>query len=133
MSATSKIALGVASGYLLGRRKKLRLAITVGSMIAGQRIATNPKALLAQGAELIERNPELSKLSDQVRSQLFQAARSAAIATANSRMDALSDTIRERSDLLALGPGSGGRGRGRGRGRRGRVRRRGRGRGRRRA
>src|SRR6478609_4966035 len=105
MSAATKIAMGVASGYLLGRRKKLRLAITVGSMLAGQKIATNPKALLAQGAELIEQNPELSKLSDQVRTQLFQAARAAAIATANNRMDALSDTIRERSDKLALGPG----------------------------
>src|SRR6476620_3202679 len=105
MSAASKIALGVASGYLLGRRKKLRLAITVGSMLAGQKIATNPKALLSQGSELIEQNPELAKLAEQVRNQLFQAARAAAIATANSRMDALSDSIRERSDRLALGRG----------------------------
>jgi hypothetical protein len=104
MSAASKIALGVASGYLLGRRKKLRLAITVGSMLAGQRIATNPKALLKQGNELIESNPELAKLADQVREQLFAAARSAAVATANSRMDALSDAIRDRSERLALGP-----------------------------
>jgi hypothetical protein len=41
MSAASKIALGVASGYLLGRTKKLKLAITVGSMLAGNRIATD--------------------------------------------------------------------------------------------
>ena len=42
MSNTSKIAVAVASGYLLGRTKRLKLAITVGSMLAGQRIATNP-------------------------------------------------------------------------------------------
>ena len=66
MSATSKIAVGVAAGYLLGRTKKLKLAITVGSMLAGKKLATNPQALLAQGSELIEKNPELKKLQDQI-------------------------------------------------------------------
>ena len=35
LSPTAKIALGVSAGYMLGRMKKLRLAITVGSMLAG--------------------------------------------------------------------------------------------------
>lgn len=105
MSAAGKVALGVASGYLLGRRKKLRLAITVGSMLAGKKIATNPRALLQQGQKLIESNEELSRLSDQVRTQLFQAARSAAVASAGSRMDGISDAIRDRSERLALGSG----------------------------
>ena len=69
MSATSKIAVGVAAGYLLGRTKKLKLAITVGSMLAGKKLATNPQALLAQGSELIEKNPELKKLQDQITGQ----------------------------------------------------------------
>ena len=34
MSA-AKIGFGVAAGYLLGRTKKLKFAITVGSMLAG--------------------------------------------------------------------------------------------------
>ena len=102
MSAPTKLVLGVAGGYLLGRRKKMKLAITLGSMLAGQRIATNPRGLMQQGMKLVESNPELSKLSDQVRSQLFDAARAAAIATANSRMDGISDAIRQRSDRLAL-------------------------------
>jgi len=102
MSAAGKIALGVASGYLLGRRKKMKLAITVGSMLAGKKIATDPRGLLKQLNELVEQNEELSKLADQVRGELFSAARSAAIATANSRMDGLSDAIRDRSDRLSL-------------------------------
>ena len=43
MSA-SKIGLGVAAGYLLGRTKKMKLAITVGSMLAGQRICARASA-----------------------------------------------------------------------------------------
>src|SRR5436190_16691453 len=58
MSATTKIALGVTAGYLLGRMRKLRLAITVGGLLAGQRVATNPQALLAQGNKLIDNNAE---------------------------------------------------------------------------
>jgi hypothetical protein len=102
MSAAGKIALGVASGYLLGRRKKMKLAITVGSMLAGKKIATDPRGLLKQLNELVEHNEELSKLADQIRGELFTAARSAAVATANSRMDGLSDAIRDRSDRMSL-------------------------------
>ena len=84
MSGTSKIVMGVASGYLLGRTKKLKLAFTVGSMLAGQRIATNPQALLKQGAKLLEKNPELQKLQDQITGKLLEAAKAAALATATS-------------------------------------------------
>ena len=104
MNAAGKVALGVASGYILGRRRKFKLAITVGSMLAGQRIATNPRGLLQQAQQLVDSNEELSRLQDQVREQLFEAARAAAMATAAARMDRLSDTIRDRSQLLALGP-----------------------------
>jgi hypothetical protein len=105
MSAGAKIAAAVASGYLLGRTKKLKLAITVGGMLAGKKIATDPRSLMKQGAELIESNPELSKLQDQIRSQLFDAARKAAVASAGQRMNMLSDSIRERSERLSLSRG----------------------------
>ena len=74
LSPTAKIALGVSAGYMLGRMKKLRLAITVGGMLAGQRIATNPQALLAQGSKLVESNPELKKLRGEITGRLFDAA-----------------------------------------------------------
>jgi cobalamin biosynthesis protein CobT len=110
VSATARIAAAVAGGYLLGRTKKLKLAITVGSMLAGQRISTNPRELLRQGAQLIESNPELSKLSDQVRSQLVQALRAAAVSTASDSMNQLSDAIHSRTERLAVTQGQNGSG-----------------------
>src|SRR6478672_8255941 len=98
MSATTKIAVGVASGYLLGRTKKLRLAITVGSLLAGQRLSTNPQALLAQGAKLADKNPELKKLQDQLTGRLLEAAKAAALTTATSRLEAV-------TKQLTAGPG----------------------------
>src|SRR4051794_33077877 len=97
MTNASRIVVGVASGYLLGRTKKLRLAITIGSMLAGQRIATSPQGLLKQGSELLEKNPELQKLQEQVTEKLFEAAKAAAIATATSRLESLSQSLREQS------------------------------------
>jgi hypothetical protein len=93
MSATTKIAVGVAAGYLLGRTKKMKLAITVGSMLAGQRIATNPTALMAQGNKLIDGNPELRRLKRQVTGRLMEAARDAAISTATSRVENMTRSL----------------------------------------
>jgi outer membrane biosynthesis protein TonB len=102
MSAGARIAAAVTAGYLLGRTKKLRLAITVGGMLAGKKIATDPRGLLKQGAELVEGNPELAKLQAQIQGKVLEAARTAAIAAAVNRMDVLSGAIRERTDRLAL-------------------------------
>lgn len=95
MSATSKIALGVASGYLLGRTKKLKLAITVGGMLAGKKIATNPQALLAQGSQLIDKNPELKKLQEQISGKLLDTAKTAALTSATNRLEGFSSSLRD--------------------------------------
>src|SRR4051794_37335045 len=95
MSA-AKIGLGVAAGYLLGRTKKFKLAITVGSMLAGQRVATNPQALMKQLGELAEKNPEIAKLQDRIKGELFTAARSAAISAATSRLDSANKALTSR-------------------------------------
>src|SRR4051795_9494239 len=83
---TGNVALGVAAGYLLGRTKKMRLAITLGSMIAGKHVSTSPAGLLRQAGELVEKNPQLAELQQRVTGELFDAARSAALATATSRL-----------------------------------------------
>src|SRR3954447_11517327 len=97
MSA-AKIGLGVAAGYLLGRTKKFKLAITVGSMLAGQRVATNPQALLKQVGELVEKNPELAKLQDRIKGELFAAARNAAISVATNRLESANRALSGRGD-----------------------------------
>ena len=94
MSATAKIGLGVAAGYLLGRTKKFKLAITVGSMLAGQRIATDRQGLMRQGAQLIDGNPELSKLRDEITGKMLEAAKAAAITTATSRLEGVTKSLR---------------------------------------
>lgn len=100
MNTATRVAAAAASGYILGRRKRLKLAIAVGSMLAGKRLATDPKGMLRQANELIESRPELAKISDQVRTTLFTAARGAAVGVVSNRINSLSDSIRDRSDKL---------------------------------
>lgn len=110
MSTSARVAAAMASGYLLGRRRKAKLAIVVGGLLVGKRIATTPQGLLKQANELVESNPELAKLSESVRTTLFDSARQAAIGTASGGIDRLSDAIRDRTDRLTSGleaPGAG--------------------------
>ena len=100
MSPTAKIAIGITAGYLLGRMKKFRLAVTVGGMLVGKKLATNPQALLSQGNKLIDNNPELRKLKGEITGRMLEAARDAALTTASSRLESMTQS------LTAL-PGSG--------------------------
>ena len=107
MSAATKIGLGIASGYLLGRTKKLKLAITIGSMLAGQRVASSPWGLLKQGTELVDKSPELSKLRDELTAKLLEAAKAAAVPEATSRLESVSNSSRGGSRDLDEDPSEG--------------------------
>ena len=106
MSDNSKIALGVAGGYLLGRTKKMKLALSLGGLLIGQKIPTNPRELLKQGQKLVQGNEDLSQIDEMVRGKLLEAARAAALATLSSRMNSVSDSIRERTGGLESLPTS---------------------------
>jgi hypothetical protein len=96
MDSKQKVAAAVAAGYLLGRTKKLKLAITVGSVLAGQRLSTNPQKLLKGASSLVQNNPALSALQTELRGRAFDAAKGAAVSVATSRIDKLTDNLRTR-------------------------------------
>jgi hypothetical protein len=92
MGATSKIALGVAGGYVLGRSKKLKLAIALGGMLAGKRLAGGRNGLLP-GADLLEKSPELARLQKDS-GDLVEAVKTAALTSATQRLHTLGETLR---------------------------------------
>jgi hypothetical protein len=91
--------MGVAGGYLLGRTKKMKLALMLGGMAAGRR-AGGPGELLAQGSKLLERSPELAALTDQVRGRLLDAGKGAAMAAAARQVESLTDRVGKRVESL---------------------------------
>jgi hypothetical protein len=93
MSAQTKIVVGVLGGYLLGRTKKFRLALTLGSALAGQRLVNHREDLLAQGSKLLEGNPQLKQLQNQLTGRLLDVAREAALVAVATRVEALTKSI----------------------------------------
>src|SRR5215213_4937943 len=98
MDAKQKVAAAVAAGYLLGRTKKLKLAVTVGSVLAGQRVSSNPQKLLKGASSLVQNNPALSALQTELRGRAFDAAKGAAVSVATRRIEKLTDTLRTRGE-----------------------------------
>ncbi|AZM51153.1 hypothetical protein DMB38_34690 [Streptomyces sp. WAC 06738] len=89
---------GVAGGYLLGRTRKAKLALTVAALVAGRRLA--PQDLLGAGARRIADSPQLAAASGQGTDQMVTAARAALGSLVDRRVASLSDSLRERTDRL---------------------------------
>lgn len=100
MGYGGRVVLAVAGGYVLGRTKKMKLAIMLAGMASGNKIARDPTQLLAQSARLVQSNPQFSALSDQVRGRLVEAGKGVAVAVVSKQMESLSDRLSERTEQL---------------------------------
>lgn len=90
----SRIAAAVAVGYLLGRTRKMKLAIVVGGLLAGKKLPTDPTELLKQGLSSVSGS---EALTGDLRARLVDAAKTAAGAAASRRIDSWGDALTERA------------------------------------
>jgi hypothetical protein len=77
----------------------MRFALSLAGAAMAKRSAGTPGDLLERGTSLLK-SPELTKITDTVRGELLGAARSAAVAAASNRIDALNSRLQEGSTLL---------------------------------
>lgn len=83
MKTRGTVALAVGAGYLLGRTKKLKLAMTVAGLAGGRRLVGSG-GLLSRGFETLKSAPEFEDMRGQVQERLVTAGRTAALATASN-------------------------------------------------
>jgi hypothetical protein len=88
-ASAPRIMAGVTAGYLLGRTRKLKLALMVGSLLANRKLVSG----------------QVDKLSDAagvgpLGEQLVSAGRKAALGAVSSRIDSFSDRLAERTNAL---------------------------------
>lgn len=83
MKSRTGVALAVGGGYLLGRTKKLKLAMTVAGLAAGRRLA-GTDGLISRGFETLRSAPEFEGVRGQVQKSLVSAGRTAALTTASN-------------------------------------------------
>jgi hypothetical protein len=100
MTTTSRVAGALVAGYVLGRFKKLRLALIVGSALANDDVRSKGLGMLAQGGKGLTATPEARKLTQQISTQLVEAGKTAAVSVAASRIDKFSDSLRQRTSNL---------------------------------
>ncbi|WP_424862651.1 histone protein [Streptomyces sp. MMS24-I29] len=99
------LAVAVAGGYVLGRTKKGRLALTVASYAAGRHFGVEPRKIVTEGAKRLGEIPQVADLGDQLRGELMAVGREAVSAAADRRLSAFADALHERTLRLE---GSGG-------------------------
>ncbi len=87
----AKIGAALLGGYLLGRTKKGKLALSVGAMLAGSRIRPG------QVGKALQDSPFVHTLTDQVRSELTGAGKAAATSILTAKADSLADALHERT------------------------------------
>ncbi|MEW2332067.1 hypothetical protein AB0880_30235 [Micromonospora chersina] len=98
MKSGARVALAVGFGYLLGRRKKMRTALTLAAAVAAGRASQRPGGLKQLGTDLLN-VPQLGGLG-KLGAPLATAGKAAATAAAGSGIDALSGKLRGGADAL---------------------------------
>ena len=93
MNSGARVALGVGAGYLLGRTRKMRLALMLAAAGANGKVGGGPRKLLQEGVSRLGSSSEVRELTESVRGDLLTAAKAAAMTAASSRIDALSDRL----------------------------------------
>jgi hypothetical protein len=111
MTSKGQMALAVGAGYMLGRTKKMKLALMLAAGGASRQLSSGGSlGLLNEGRKLLADSPEVAKLGKTVRHELMNAAKTAAVTAASQRIDSLSSRLQSGESLLdGLGDAAGGK------------------------
>ncbi|KND29981.1 hypothetical protein [Streptomyces acidiscabies] len=107
------LGLAIGAGYLLGRTRKLKLALAVGSVVAGKRLNLTPRGIADLVSQQLQNNPQFKELGDQLREDLRGVGRAATGAVVERQLDSLAGrlhgrTAEVRGRLDGVVPGVGG-------------------------
>ncbi|MGW8380358.1 DNA primase [Streptomyces sp. ODS28] len=106
MTNRMALALAVTGGYVLGRTKKMRLALGVGGMVLGRRLNLGPRQLAGMLGEQIKDNPQLAELGGQLREDLSGVGRAATGALVSRQLENLADSLHGRTEDIRDGLGA---------------------------
>lgn len=95
MKSGARVAIGIAAGYLLGRTRKMRLALMIAAAGATGARGGSPGALLKRGLGQLSSVPEVAKLTETAKNELLDAAKAAAVSAATKRVTALSGRMQD--------------------------------------
>ncbi|MFI9423669.1 DNA primase [Streptomyces achromogenes] len=94
------LGLAVGAGYLLGRTKKLKMALAVGSLVAGKKLNLSPKTLADLVNQQLKSTPQFQEIGDQLRQDLRGVGKAASGAMVERQMSSLADRLHSRTDRV---------------------------------
>lgn len=94
------LGLAVGAGYVLGRTKKMKLALAVGSAVAGRRMHLSPRALGDVVSQQLLKNPQFKEIGDQLREDLRGVGKAATGTLLERRLEGLADRLHGRTALM---------------------------------
>lgn len=103
------LGLAIGAGYLLGRTRKLKMAVAVGGLVAGRKLNLGPRAVADLVSQQLRDNPQFKELGDQLRGDLRGIGKAASGALVERQLDSLADrlhgrTAEMRDRLTGAGP-----------------------------
>ncbi|TWV43609.1 DNA primase [Streptomyces misionensis] len=97
------LGLAVGAGYLLGRTRKLKMALAVGSLVAGKKLNLGPGALAELARRQLSDNPQFKEIGDQLRADLRGVGKAASGAMVERQMSSLADRLHDRTAQMRGG------------------------------
>ncbi|MFJ9819249.1 DNA primase [Streptomyces sp. NPDC101151] len=94
------LGLAIGAGYLLGRTKKMKMALAVGSLVAGKKLNLGPRGLAELVQQQLRDNPQFKEIGDQLREDLRGVGKAATGAMAERQMSALADRLHDRTSSV---------------------------------
>ncbi|MGX1626293.1 DNA primase, partial [Streptomyces sp. NPDC055506] len=91
------LGLAVGAGYLLGRTKKLKMAIAIGGLVAGKKLNLSPRMVAELIQQQLQNNPQFKEIGDQLREDLRGVGKAASGAMVERQLDAFADRLHGRT------------------------------------
>jgi cobalamin biosynthesis protein CobT len=91
------LGLAIGAGYLLGRTKKLKMAVAVGGLVAGKKLNLSPRMVTDLLQQQLKNNPQFKEIGDQLRGELRGVGKAASGALVERQLDALADRLHGRT------------------------------------
>jgi hypothetical protein len=97
MMNRTAMGLAIGAGYLLGRTRKLKMALAVGGLVAGKKLNLTPSGVADLLGKQLRDNPQFKEIGDQLREDLRGVGKAASGAMVERQMTALADRLHGRT------------------------------------
>ncbi|MFD3686218.1 hypothetical protein ACFWTE_15510 [Nocardiopsis sp. NPDC058631] len=100
MGNTAKIIVAAIAGYILGRRRKFKLALTVAAYLGAKKLKLSPQKVFGDLRKEVAELPIVGELTEQSRDQLLTAAKSAVTTLVTKWAGDLAENLTDRTEQL---------------------------------